>query len=322
MTTTAQTRLSAPQSRGAGGSGDPGKASRLSAVKRRDALTGYAFIAPTIIGFVVFVLGPLVAAFYLSLTKYSILTAPKFVGFDNYVRMFKDQRLATTYGNTILYVGAAVVLINGFALLFAILINQRLPRGLTYIFRSAYFFPYLVALVYVSIIWQALFQKDTGILNYYIAGLGGEKIDWLNSAEFSKASVIIVDTWRNVGFSMLIFVAALQEVPKDMVEAARMDGANEWQIFRRIIVPMISQATFFNITITIIGAFQIYESIIVLTRGGPGDASRSVVMYIAEVAFNKFDMGYASAIAVTLFLIIMLVTLLQFRLRKSWVNNE
>lgn len=322
MTTTAQTRLSAPQSRGAGGPGDPGKASRLSEVKRRDALTGYAFIAPTIIGFVVFVLGPLVAAFYLSLTKYNILTAPKFVGFDNYVRMFKDQRLATTYGNTILYVGAAVVLINGFALLFAILINQRMPKGLTYIFRSAYFFPYLVALVYVSIIWQALFQKDTGILNYYVAGLGGDKIDWLNSAEFSKASVIIVDTWRNVGFSMLIFVAALQEVPKDMVEAARMDGANEWQIFRRIIVPMISQATFFNITITIIGAFQIYESIIVLTRGGPGDASRSVVMYIAEVAFNKFDMGYASAIAVTLFLIIMLVTLLQFRLRKSWVNNE
>jgi len=134
--------------------------------------------------------------------------------------------------------------------------------------------------------------------------------------------VVIVDTWRNLGFAMLIYVAALQEVPKEMVEAARVDGANEWQVFRRIVLPMISQATFFNITITIIGAFQIYESVIVLTRGGPGDASRSVVMYIAEVAFNKFDMGYASAIAVTLFIIIMLVTLAQFRLRKSWVNNE
>ncbi|KRE64222.1 hypothetical protein ASG92_19390 [Arthrobacter sp. Soil736] len=322
MTTTTETQSPAARQQGAAGPGAPGRTSRLSAVKRQDALTGYAFTAPTIIGFVIFVLGPLIAAFYLSLTKYNILTAPKFVGFDNYVRMFRDERLATTYGNTVLYVGAAVVLINAFALLFAVLINQRLPKGLTYVFRSAYFFPYLVALVYVSIIWQALFQKDTGIMNYYIAGLGGEKIDWLNSPEFSKLSVIIVDTWRNVGFSMLIFVAALQEVPKDMVEAARMDGANEWQVFRRIVVPMISQATFFNITITIIGAFQIYESIIVLTRGGPGDASRSVVMYIAEVAFNKFDMGYASAIAVTLFIIIMLVTLLQFRLRKSWVNNE
>jgi multiple sugar transport system permease protein len=303
-------------------SGRGGRAGRLTATRRREALTGYLFTAPTIIGFLVFVLGPLVAAVYLSLTKYNILTAPKFVGFDNYARMFRDERLATTYGNTVLYVGAAVVLINGFALLFAVLINQRLPRALTYVFRSAYFFPYLVALVYVSIIWQALFQKDTGILNYYITALGGERIDWLNSSEFSRVSVIVVDTWRNVGFAMLIFVAALQEVPRDMVEAARTDGANEWQVFRRIILPMISQATFFNITITIIGAFQIYESIIVLTRGGPGDASRSVVMYIAEVAFNKFDMGYASAIAVTLFLIIMLVTLLQFRLRKSWVNNE
>jgi multiple sugar transport system permease protein len=299
-----------------------GRPDRLSSVKRRDALTGYAFTAPTIIGFLIFVLGPLIAAIYLSLTKYNILTAPKFVGFDNYARMFRDERLATTYGNTVLYVGAAVVLINGFALLFAVLINQKLPKAMTYFFRSAYFFPYLVALVYVSIIWQALFQKDTGILNYYIAGLGGERIDWLNSSEFSKVSVVIVDTWRNLGFAMLIYVAALQEVPKEMVEAARVDGANEWQVFRRIVLPMISQATFFNITITIIGAFQIYESVIVLTRGGPGDASRSVVMYIAEVAFNKFDMGYASAIAVTLFIIIMLVTLAQFRLRKSWVNNE
>lgn len=298
------------------------KAKQLGAERRRNALTGYAFTAPTIIGFVAFILGPLIAAIYLSLTKYNILTPPRFVGLDNYIRMFSDQRLAITYGNTILYVVAAVILINGFALMFAILINQKLPRALTYVFRSAYFFPYLVALVYVSIIWQALFQKDTGIINYYIAGLGGEKIDWLNSPQFSRVSVIIVDTWRNVGFSMLIYVAALQEVPKEMVEAAKVDGANEWQIFRRIIVPMISQATFFNITITIIGAFQIYESIIVLTRGGPGDASRSVVMYIAEVAFNKFDMGYASAIAVTLFVIIMLVTILQFRIRKSWVNNE
>ncbi|MCA4131812.1 carbohydrate ABC transporter permease [Arthrobacter sp. M4] len=302
--------------------GRRGRPGRISTARRQEALTGYAFTAPTIVGFLVFVLGPLVAAIYLSLTKYNILTPPKFIGIDNYVRMFRDERLAQTYGNTVLYVGAAVVLINGFGLLFAVLINQRLPKALTYVFRSAYFFPYLVALVYVSIIWQALFQKDTGILNYYLTALGGEKIDWLNSSEFAKVSVIIVDTWRNAGFAMLIFVAALQEVPKDMVEAARMDGANEWQIFCRIVMPMISQATFFNITMTIIGAFQIYESIIVLTRGGPGDASRSVVMYIAEVAFNKFDMGYASAIAVTLFLIIMLVTLAQFRLRKSWVNNE
>ena len=237
-------------------------------------------------------------------------------------RLFTDARLLQTYGNTFVYVAAAVVLINVIALAAAAFINQNMPTWLTYVFRSAYFFPYLVALVYVSIIWQALFQKDTGIINYYLANLGLPRIDWLNSTEFSKVSVIIVDTWRNIGFAMLIYVAALQEVPKEMLEAAEVDGASAWQRFRAITLPMISQATFFNVTTTIIGAFQIYESIIVLTRGGPGDSSRSVVMYLTEKAFNDFDMGYASAIAVTLFVIILVVTMIQFRVRRNWVHYE
>ncbi|MCA0322408.1 MAG: sugar ABC transporter permease [Actinobacteria bacterium] len=289
---------------------------------RREPLTGYLFAAPSVVGFVLFVLGPLLAAAWLSLTKYDILTPPRFVGLDNYRRMVDDPRLLTTYGNTFVYVAAAVVIINVVALGLAVLVNRRLPAVFTYLFRSAFFFPSLVALVYVSIIWQALFQKDTGIINYYLTSVGGPRIDWLNSPTWSKLTVVIVDTWRNVGFAMLIYVAALNEVPKDYVEAARIDGAGAWTIFRRITLPLISQATFFNVTTTVIGAFQIFESIIVLTRGGPGDASRSVVMYIAEIAFNNFDMGYASAIAMTLFLLILAVTLVQFRLRKVWVHYE
>jgi multiple sugar transport system permease protein len=134
--------------------------------------------------------------------------------------------------------------------------------------------------------------------------------------------VIIVDVWRNVGFAMLIYLAALQDVPRDLEEAAKVDGANAWQSFRKVTVPLISPAIFFNVTLTIIGAFQIFESIIVLTDGGPGDASRSVVMYLAERGFEQFRMGYASAIAVTLFLIIMSLTLVQFRLRRRWVFYE
>jgi len=306
--------------------GSPRAAARIPVAlgrsKWREALVGYAFISPVMVGFVVFVLGPLIAAIVLSLTKYNIISAPRFVGIQNYQRLFADARLAESYGNTFLYVGAAVVLINVLALALAALISQNLPRWIVYLFRSAYFFPSLIALVYVSIIWQALFQKDTGIINYYLERIGGPRVDWLNGTEMSKVSVIVVDTWRNVGFAMLIFVAALQEVPKEMLEAAEMDGANAWQRFVQITVPMISQATFFNITTTIIGAFQIYESIIVLTGGGPGDSSRSVVMYIAEKAFSSFDMGYASAIAVTLFAIILGVTLVQFRIRRSWVHYE
>ena len=134
--------------------------------------------------------------------------------------------------------------------------------------------------------------------------------------------MVVVDVWRNVGLAMLIFVAALQDVPAELEEAAQIDGAGPFTTFRKIIMPMISQAIFFNVTITVIGAFQIYESIIVLTSGGPGDSTRSVVMYLAERAFSSFQIGYASAIAMTLFAVILTATLIQFRLRRSWVHYE
>lgn len=295
---------------------------RLANSWRKEAVVGYCFIAPSIIGIVLFVLGPLIAAAVLSLTRYDVISPPEFVGVQNYVRLFHDRRLSVVYGNTLVYVTAAVVLINGLGLLLAVMINQQLPKWVTTVLRSSYFFPSLVSLVYVSLIWQALFQKDTGVVNYYLAQIGVQPVNWLNGMEWSKVTAIIVDTWRNVGFAMLIFVAALKEVPRELQEAARLDGASNWVIFRKITLPLISQATFFNITMTIIGAFQIYESIIVLTRGGPGDASRSVVMYIAEKAFSDFHVGYAAAIAMTLFVIILFVTLIQFRIRKTWVHYE
>lgn len=290
--------------------------------RRSEATTGYLFIAPAILGFVVFVLGPLVVAAYLSLTRYDVVTAPEFVGIDNYVRMLTDERLHTTYLNTVIYVVAAVILINGFALVLAVLVNRRLPAGINQVLKSAYFFPSLVGLAYVSVIWQALFQQDTGIINYYLVGMGGPRIDWLNGSVAGKVAVIIVDTWRNVGFAMLIYVSALQDLPKEILEAAEIDGAGPWRRFRRIIAPMISPAIFFNVTMTMIGAFQIYESIIVLTGGGPGDSTRSIVMYIAELAFQNFKMGYASAVAMTLFVIILVLTAIQFRMRRRWVHSE
>lgn len=291
-------------------------------IRLRETVTGYLFVAPSVVGFLVFVLGPSIAAAVLSLTRYDVISAPKFVGLDNYARLLGDERLRHAYLNTLVYVVAAVILINGLALLLAVLINQRMPRVLSQVFRSLYFFPSLVALAYVSLIWQALFQKDTGIVNYYLQAIGAGPVNWLNSESQSRFSVIIVDVWRNVGFAMLIFVAALQEVPRELEEAAQIDGAGPVTLLRRVTVPMISPAIFFNVTITVIGAFQIYESIIVLTNGGPGDATRSIVMYIAEKAFADFDVGYASAIAMTLFVIILAVTIIQFRARRAWVHYE
>jgi multiple sugar transport system permease protein len=236
--------------------------------------------------------------------------------------MFADQRLLTTYGNTVIYVIAAVVLMNGLGLLLAVLLNRNLPGVIRNALRSAYFFPSLVGLAYVSIIWQALFQPDVGVVNYYLTELGGPRIPWSSSREWAIPSVIIVDVWKNVGFGMLIFLAALQDVPREITEAAQVDGAGPWSVFRKVTIPLISPAIFFNVTLTIVGAFQIFESIVVLTRGGPADASRSVVMYIYEQTFQNFRIGYGSAIAVTLFLIIMIVTIVQFRVRRSWVYYE
>jgi multiple sugar transport system permease protein len=306
-----------PAGAAAAPAGDGGKARR-----RREALTGYLFVGPSIVGFVVFVLGPLLAVVYFSFTRYDALNPPEWRGLANYQRLVSDERLRQVYLNTIIYVVAAVVLINVIALVLAVLVNQRLPKGLTGLFRSVYFFPSLVSLVYISLIWQALFQRDTGLVNYYLSSVGAEPVNWLNSTSMSRWTVIIVDTWRNVGFAMLIYVAALQDVPKELEEAAQLDGAGPVTVFRKITVPMISQAIFFNVTITVIGAFQIFESVIVLTNGGPGDSTRSVVMYLAEKAFSDFQIGYASAISITLFLIILAVTLLQFRIRRSWVHYE
>jgi multiple sugar transport system permease protein len=290
--------------------------------RQREAAAGYLFVLPSLLGFAIFVLGPLLAALLISFTRYDILTPPRFVGLDNYARLLTDPRLLKSYANTIVYVVAAVVLINGLALVLASLLNRRLPKAIRYLLRSAYFFPSLIALVYVSIIWQALLQRDTGIVNFYLSTAGGPRIDWLNSTTGAVASVIIVDVWRNVGFAMLIFLAALQDVPREITEAAEVDGAGPITVFRRITLPLISPAIFFTVTMTMIGAFQIFESIIVLTGGGPGDASRSVVMYLAEKAFTEFQMGYGSAIAMTLFAIILVLTLVQFRLRRSWVHYE
>ena len=197
-----------------------------------------------------------------------------------------------------------------------------MPGVLKLILRSVFFFPSLVALVYVSIIWQALLNSDTGIVNFYLTSLGLPQIPWLSSVTWAIPSVVIVDVWRNLGFGTLIFLAALQGVPPEIIEAAQVDGAGPWKVFTRITIPMISPAIFLNITMTIIGAFQIFESVIVLTNGGPADTSRSVVMYVYEEAFQQYKLGYASAIAVTLFVVIMILTVIQFRLRTSWVHYE
>jgi len=292
----------------------------LSKESQREALAGYLFILPTFLGYTAFIVGPILAAIGISFTKYDILSPATFVGLDNYVRLLNDPRLRTVYSNTIFFTVFAVSLNVGVGLVLAVLLNRHLPSPIRYVLRSAYFFPVLVALVYSSIIWQFLYQKDTGIFNYYLGLLNVAPIPWLSNRQWVLPSIIILDVWRNAGFAMLVFLAGLQNISQEYYEAAQLDGANRFQLFRHITVPLISPTIFFNLVIYMIGALQVFDSIMVLTKGGPGDASRSLVIYIYENAFQFFEMGYASAVAITLFVIIVILTLIQFRLGRAWVH--
>jgi multiple sugar transport system permease protein len=294
----------------------------LAKESQREALAGYLFILPTFLGYTTFVIGPILAAIGISFTSYDMLSAPEVVGLANYTQLLSDPRLRVVYLNTFVFTLFAVTFNVGVGLALAVLINRRMPAILRYLFRTAYFFPTLVALVYCAIIWQFLYQKDTGIINYYLSFLEIAPIPWLSSRQWVIPSIIILDVWKNTGFAMLVFLAGLQSISPEYYESAQLDGANRWQLFRHITLPLITPTLFFNLIIYMIGALQVFDSIIALTNGGPGDASRSLVMYIVETAFQHFQMGYASAIAITLFVIIMLLTLTQFRLGQRWVHYE
>lgn len=288
----------------------------------REAFWGFVFILPTYVGFAVFILGPLIAVAGISLTKFNVLGGTTFTGLANYQSMVGDTRLQTVYANTFIFTTFAVIFNVGIGLALAVLLNRRMPNFLRNFFRSVYFFPLLVAHTYVAVIWQFLYQRDTGVINYYLSLLGIGPIPWVESPNWVMPSVIIMDVWKNTGFAMLIFLAGLQNIPRDYYEAARIDGANTNQLFLRITLPLLSPTIFFVLVIFMIGAIQVFDTIIVLTGGGPGDASRSVVMYIYEQAFQKFDLGYASSIAMTLFAIILFLTLLQFWFGRRWVHYE
>ena len=294
----------------------------LAKDKTREAIVGYLFILPAFVGFVLFVLGPIIVAVGISFTQYDILSPPKFAGLDNYLQLLKDPRLRITYANTALFTLLAVTFNIGVALVLAVLINRKLPAFLKYLFRATYFFPVLVALAYSSVIWSFLYQKDTGIINYYLNLLGIDRIGWLSDRQWVMLSIIILDVWKNTGFAMLVFLAGLQNIPQEYYEAAQIDGANRWDLFRNVTLPLITPTLLLNLVIYMIGALQVFDSIQVLTQGGPGDASRSVTMYVTEVAFQSLQMGYGSAIAITLFIIIMILTLLQFRISRAWVFYE
>jgi multiple sugar transport system permease protein len=286
----------------------------------KESLYGLLFISPTLLGFLVFFLGPIFAVLFLSFTRYDMLSAPEAAGLGNYAKVLTDSQLHRVYGNTFFFGAAAIILNVSLGLFLAILVNQRLPAFLRYLLRTVYFFPVLVGMIYAATVWKFLFNRDLGVINYYLHYIGVDPISWLTSSQFALWSIILVYMWKNVGFTMLTTLAGLQGIPQDIYEAAAIDGARPFAVLRKITIPLLSPVILFNVVITLINTMQEFDSIVALTNGGPGNASRTVSLYIYEKAFRGLDMGYASAIAVTLFFVIALLTALQFSLSRRWVH--
>jgi len=288
--------------------------------RRRDHLAGYLFVAPQLIGSALFVLLPLGLVGYYSLHEWNVLADTfSFVGAENYRALAGDPNLGPVLRATAGFSAGLVVLNLGLALLLAVLLNQRL-RG-TVVFRTLFFSPVVVSLVAWTIVWRFLLQDNGGINGALdLAGVGGP--NWLRGDGTAMLSVIVVQVIKNVGLNMVLFLAALQGVPADLHEAARVDGASAWTRFRRITVPMISPTILLTSIITVVGSLQVFAQIAVLTQGGPGTSTTVLVYYLYQQAFQFHHFGYGATLSVLLFLIVLALTVVQWQLRKKWVFHE
>ncbi|HEY0187603.1 MAG TPA: sugar ABC transporter permease [Cellulomonas sp.] len=299
MSTTLETRQRRPGSR----------------LKLRRSITGWTFILPNFVGFAVLTLVPVLTLFYYAFTKWNVFGSATFNGLDNWTRMLHDSSFWTATWNTFYYAGIHIPLTLVLSLGLAILLNQKL-RGVAF-FRTAAFFPYITSIVAVAVVWNMLFSEDYGPINEFLRLIGvSDPPGWTASADWSMPAVIIVGTWREMGYYMLLFLAGLQTIPAELYEAARMDGAGAWSRFRHVTIPMLRPTTFFVTIMLTIGSFKVFDLILVMTEGGPGQSTLVLSQFIYQKGFVENDFGYASAVSIVLFGICMLVTIVQFLVNR------
>ena len=295
----------------------------LRSLRFREAILGVLFALPWLIRLFAMHLYPILTAFRYSLTQYSIIGAPKWIGLDNYVKLFTRDRLPMqALYNSAYYSLGAVPLGLVTALFLALLLNQKI-RGLS-VYRAIFFIPAVVPGVASSVLWLWLLNPRVGLINYLLTSVGLPRVPWTTSALWIKPAFILMSLW-GVGYSTVIFVAGLQDIPRHLYEAAEIDGAGLWQRFRNVTIPMLTPTIFFNLVMGIIGSLQIFgPAYIILAgpQGGPQNAALFYVLYLFQQAFSFLNMGYASALAIVLFLVILVLTLLVFRSSSLWVYYE
>jgi multiple sugar transport system permease protein len=294
----------------------------VSGARRREMIAGYLFLLPWAIGFVLFVAGPLIASAALSFTAFDVARPPRFIGLDNYVNAFAtDDRFLASLRLTFIYAIVSVPLALFGSLFLAVLLNQRL-RG-TSLYRTFFFLPSLTPAVAVAILWTWLLQPDVGLFNYLLSLVGIQGPKWLGSTEWAMPSLIVIALWTGIGGNrMMIFLAGLQGVPQELYDAADIDGAGTLQRFRHITLPMISPTMFFNLVLGVIAALKVFTVAFIATQGGPAFSTWFISLHIWSQAFKYLEMGYASALAWLFTLILLALTLVQFRLSRHWVYYE
>lgn len=287
--------------------------------RRREALAAYVFMLPAILGLFFFSLGPMVASFILSLTEYDMLSSPEWVGFENYQNLFQDPLFQKSLRVSLTYAVVSVPLTMILALLLAMLLNSHLP--VMGFFRSAYYLPSVISGVAVAMVWKWLYNGEYGLINVMLAKIGIDGPSWLTDEHWALRSLIFMSLW-GFGGTMLIYLAGLQGMPTELYEAARVDGASRWRQHWHITLPMLSNVTFFNLVMGIIGSLQVFAEPFVLTGGGPNNSTMLLPLYLYQNAFTYLKMGYASAIAWVAFGIVMILTLLVFKSSPMWVHSE
>lgn len=283
---------------------------------QNQSFAGLVFILPALLGTFIFIIIPVFCSFALSFVKWDLLNPMQFVGFDNYKAVFSEPLFLKILINTLVFAFTTSVFGVIIPLILAAIINSRV-RGSEF-YKTAYFLPFITPMIVIGIVWEWIFDPNIGLLNHLLS----VHINWLYDTHFAMPALIIVSVWKLIGYNMIIFLSSLSGISQSLFEAAKIDGANAVETFTKVTVPMLSPTIFFVVIITAISSFQVFDLIYLMTQGGPLDSTNVLVYAIYKNAFEYFNVGKASALAYVLFVIILVLTMVQWSLRKKLVYNE
>ena len=288
----------------------------LGNLSNNQQLAGWIFILPALVGTLIFIVIPVICSFGLSFVKWDLLNPMQFVGLNNYREIFSDALFYKILWNTVVFALSTSIFGVIIPLVLACILNSKI-RGAEF-YKTAYFLPFITPMVVIGVVWEWIFDPNIGFLNHILH----LHINWLYDTHYAMAALIIVSVWKLIGYNMIIFLTGLSGISQSLFEAAKIDGANPFETFKNITVPLLSPTIFFVVIITAISSFQIFDLIYLMTGGGPLDSTNVLVYAIYKNAFEYFNVGKASAIAYVLFVLILILTLIQWNLRKKLVYNE